>query len=275
MADIQDVCNATARSLVNNLAISSGPQVEVYQERLQATEDPTNIYPWKVWLTKDSNVTGNNPAVRFTQPSSNAAELLAVYDKFELRADDATNIPRYAYGNERVGGAGQTASGLSMLMESANKGIKDAIRHIDRGVIRRVIEALWLHNMQYSDDRSIKGDVAVVPRGSSAMLIREQTHQMRTQFLQMTANDYDMGILGREGRRDLLEAVAEKLDLPGLIPSESKMQENARAQGEQSQVLQELDTLIKRAEAETRRRRPSRARLRRRRRRQTPGKPSQ
>ncbi len=249
MADIQDVCNATARSLVNNLAISSGPQVEVYQERLQATEDPTNIYPWKVWLTKDSNVTGNNPAVRFTQPSSNAAELLAVYDKFELRADDATNIPRYAYGNERVGGAGQTASGLSMLMESANKGIKDAIRHIDRGVIRRVIEALWLHNMQYSDDRSIKGDVAVVPRGSSAMLIREQTHQMRTQFLQMTANDYDMGILGREGRRDLLEAVAEKLDLPGLIPSESKMQENARAQGEQSQVLQELDTLIKRAEA--------------------------
>lgn len=275
MADIQDVCNATARSLVNNLAISSGPQVEVYQERLQATEDPTNIYPWKVWLTKDSNVTGNNPAVRFTQPSSNAAELLAVYDKFELRADDATNIPRYAYGNERVGGAGQTASGLSMLMESANKGIKDAIRHIDRGVIRRVIEALWLHNMQYSDDRSIKGDVAVVPRGSSAMLIREQTHQMRTQFLQMTANDYDMGILGREGRRDLLEAVAEKLDLPGLIPSESKMQENARAQGEQSQVLQELDTLIKRRKPETRRRRPSRARLRRRRRRQTPGKPSQ
>ena len=38
MADIQDVCNATARSLVNNLAISSGPQVEVYQERLQARQ---------------------------------------------------------------------------------------------------------------------------------------------------------------------------------------------------------------------------------------------
>lgn len=248
MADIQDVCNATARSLVNNLAISSGPQVEVYEERLDASEDPTNIYPWKVWRTKDSSLTGNNPAVRFYQPTSNAAELLAVYEKFEIRADDATNIPRYSYGNERVGGAGSTASGLSMLMESANKGIKDAIRHIDRGVIRRVIEGLWLHNMQYSEDNSIKGDVAVVARGSSAMLIREQTHQMRAQFLQMTANDYDMGILGREGRRDLLEVVAEKLDMPGLIPSEDKMQENARAQNETAQVMQELDAAIKQAE---------------------------
>jgi len=248
MADIQDVCNATARSLVNNLAISSGPQVEVYHERLDPTENADDIYPWKIWRTKDSTITGNNPAVRFYQPSSNAAELLGVYEKFELRADDATNIPRYSYGNENVGGAGQTASGLSMLMESANKGIKDAIRHIDRGVIRRVIEALWLHNMQYSDDNSIKGDVAVVPRGSSAMLIREQTHQMRAQFLQMTANEIDMGIIGREGRRDLLEAVAEKLDMPGLIPSEDKMLENAKNQGESQQVMQQLEQAIKQAE---------------------------
>lgn len=250
MADIQDVCNATARSLVNNLAISSGPQVEVYEERLDGTEDPTNIYPWKVWRTKDSNVTGNNPAVRFYQPNSNAAELLTVYEKFELRADDATNIPRYAYGNERVGGAGRTATGLSMLMESANKGIKDAIRHIDRGVIRRVIEALWLHNMQYSDDQSIKGDVAVVPRGSSAMLIREQTHQLRAEFLAMTANEIDMGIIGQEGRRDLLAAVAEKLDMPGLIPSEDKMRENLAAQQEQGQMMQQLEQMIKQAEAQ-------------------------
>lgn len=248
MADIQDVCNATARSLVNNLAISSGPQVEVYEDRLDPSEDPTDMYPWKVWRTKDSNVTGNNPAVRFYQPSSNAAELMGVYDKFEMRADDATNIPRYAYGNERVGGAGNTASGLSMLMESANKGIKDAIRHIDRGVIRRVVEALWLHNMQYSDDNSIKGDVNVIPRGSSAMLIREQTHQMRSQFLQMTANPIDMGIIGQEGRRKLLESIADKLDLPGSIPTEDEMEQNTAAQNEAGQMMQQLDQAIKQAE---------------------------
>jgi len=248
MADIQDVCNATARSLINNLAISSGPQVEVYEDRLDPAEDPTDMYPWKVWRTKDSAVTGNNPAVRFYQPSSNAAELMGVYDKFEIRADDATNIPRYSYGNENVGGAGQTASGLSMLMESANKGIKDAIRHIDRGVVRRVVEALWLHNMQYSDDNSIKGDAAVIPRGSSAMLIREQTHNMRSQFLQMTNNPTDLAIIGQEGRRKLLESIAEKLDLPGSIPTEDEMEQNTAAQNEAGQMMQQLEQAIKKAE---------------------------
>ncbi len=252
MADIQDVCNATARSLVNNLAISSGPQVEVFEDRLQPTEDPTDIYPWKIWRTKDSNLTGNNPAIRFYQPNSNAAELLSVYDQFERRADDATNIPRYTYGNERVGGAGSTATGLSMLMESANKGVKDAIRHIDRGVIRRVIEALWLHNMQYHEDQSIKGDVNVVARGSSAMLIREQTHALREQFLQLTNNETDMTIVGMEGRRKLLDSVAGKLDMPGLIPSTEEMERNMaeRAQQQQQQLEQEQQREQAKAEAE-------------------------
>ncbi|UTA78971.1 hypothetical protein J4377_13515 [Halomonas sp. XH26] len=250
MGDIQDVCNATARSLVNNLAISSGPQVEVYEDRLQPQEDPTSIYPWKIWRTKDSQVTGNNAAVRFYQPSSNAGELLTVYEQFERRADDATNIPRYTYGNENVGGAGQTASGLSMLMESANKGIKDAIRHIDRGVMRRVIEALWLYNMQYSDDPSIKGDCNVVARGSSAMLIREQTHMLRQQFLQMTANEIDMGIVGMEGRRKLLESTAEKLDMPGLIPTQEQMEHNLDEQQQAQQAQLEAQQQIEQAKAQ-------------------------
>lgn len=241
MADIQDVCNATARSLVNNLAISSGPQVEVYEDRLQPQEDPTDIYPWKIWRTKDSLTGANNRAVNFFQPQSNANELLGVYESFEIKADDATNIPRYSYGNENVGGAGQTASGLSMLMESANKGIKDAVRHIDRGVIRRVIEGHWLHNMQYSNDDAIKGDATVVPRGSSAMLIREQTYQLRNQFLAQTANEYDMAIIGQEGRRKLLDKISEKLDMPGLIPSTEDLENQQASQQELQQLMQQLD----------------------------------
>lgn len=241
MMDIQDICNATARSLVNNLAISSGPQVEVYEDRLQPQEDPTDIYPWKIWRTKDSAMGANNRAVNFFQPQSNAQELMAVYESFEIKADDATNIPRYTYGNEKVGGAGDTASGLSMLMESANKGIKDAVRHIDRGVIRRVIEGHWLHNMQYSNDDSIKGDASVVPRGSSAMLIREQTHALRGQFLASTANEYDMAIIGQEGRRKLLEKISDKLDMPGLIPSKEDLENQQASSQELNKIMRQLE----------------------------------
>ncbi|MNZ81341.1 hypothetical protein D3C78_1000040 [compost metagenome] len=178
---------------------------------------------------------------------------MQVYSQWEQRADDATNIPRYAYGNEQVGGAGNTARGLSMLFESANKGIKDAIRHIDRGVTRRVISALWLHNMRYSDDPSIKGDCRVVAQGATAQLLRDQTQQARQQFLQGTANDLDMQILGIEGRARLLRSVGEQLDMPDLIPDETtikaRVEQQSQQQAQQAEQQAQLEAGKAQAEA--------------------------
>lgn len=178
---------------------------------------------------------------------------MGVYSAWEQRADDATNIPRYAYGNEKVGGAGNTASGLSMLMESANKGIKDAIRHIDRGVTSRVIAALWLFNMRYSEDMSIKGDCKVVPRGASAMLLREQTQHARQEFLQGTNNETDMGIIGIEGRARLLRSIADQLDMPGLVPEDDEIKQRQEEQGQQQaeQAEQMMQIEAGKAEADT------------------------
>lgn len=258
MADIQDMCNATARALQNNLAFASGPMVEINYDRL-APEEDADIYPWKSFQTKSSQTSGNNPAIRFYQPNSLAAELLQVYNQFEQKADDATNIPRYAYGNEKVGGAGQTMGGLSMLMDAASKGIKAAIKHIDRGVIRRVIEATWMHNMLYNPDNSLKGDCKVVARGSNAILMRERTNLLRQQFLASTANPIDMEILGVEGRAKLLKVSADELDVPGLMPDvediEKRRAANAQAQAQLSDRMQkleiegqELENAIKRAD---------------------------
>ncbi|WP_197079266.1 MULTISPECIES: hypothetical protein [Pseudomonas] len=258
MDDVQDMCGATARAQANNMAFASGPQVEVDEDRLQPGENPNEMFPMKRWRVKSGQTQGlaggaTAPVLRFYQPQSLAGELMAVYDSWEKRADDATNIPRYIYGAEKVGGAGNTASGLSMLMESANKGIKDAIRHIDRGVVRRVIEALWLFNMRYSDDNAIKGDCKVVARGANAMLQREQTLQARTQFLGFTNNPVDMQILGLEGRAAILRKVAESLDMPGLIPTKDEMK--AREDQQQQQVAQQQQEQAKLAgqqmEAET------------------------
>jgi len=101
MRDIQRICNATARALSNNMGIAAGPQVEVYIDRLAADEELESIYPFKMWQVTTDPTGAGGRAVQFWQPSSNASELLAVYKEFELRADDATSIPRYAYGNDR------------------------------------------------------------------------------------------------------------------------------------------------------------------------------
>nr|WP_298165331.1 hypothetical protein [uncultured Pseudomonas sp.] len=249
MSDVQDMCCATARAQANNMAFSSGPQVEVDESRLMPGENPNEMFPLKRWRTK-SNIgqASPSPAIRFFQPASMAGELMTVYSEWERRADDATNIPRYIYGSEKIGGAGNTASGLSMLMESANKGIKDAIRHIDRGLVRRAIHALWLFNMRYSQNQTIKGDCRVVARGASAMLQREQTQALRQQFLQVTANPVDMQILGVEGRAKLLRAVAELLDMPGLIPSDEEI--TARTNQQNQQQAQQIEQVAKLEQAQ-------------------------
>jgi len=247
MSDVQDMCCAVARAQANNMAFASGPQIEISMDRLMPEENPNEIFPMKRWRTKsDRTGTGSQqPAIRFYQPDSRAGELMQVYAQWEQRADDATNIPRYSYGNEKVGGAGNTASGLSMLLESANKGIKDAIRHIDRGVTSRVIAALWLFNMRYSPDMSIKGDCRVVPRGASAMLLREQTQQARQQFLAATGNEADMQIIGVEGRARLLRSIADQLDMPGLVPEDDeikgRVEQQNKQQGEQQAQQMQLE----------------------------------
>lgn len=252
MSDVQDMCCAVARAQANNMAFASGPQIEIAMDRLMPEENPNEIFPMKRWRTKsDRTGTGSQqPAIRFYQPDSRAGELMQVYSQWEQRADDATNIPRYSYGNEKVGGAGNTASGLSMLLESANKGIKDAIRHIDRGVTSRVIAALWLFNMRYSEDMSIKGDCRVVPRGASAMLLREQTQQARQQFLAAIGNETDMQIIGVEGRARLLRSIADQLDMPGLVPEDDEIKSRIEQQGQQQAQQQEQQMQLEAGKAQ-------------------------
>ena len=49
---------------------------------------------------------------------------MGIYEKFATLADEYTGIPRYMTGDASVGGAGRTASGMSMLMSNAGKSIK-------------------------------------------------------------------------------------------------------------------------------------------------------
>lgn len=221
MRDHQRMCNATARALANNLGIASGPIVEVEVDRLADGESVEQIFPWKIYQTKSDKTGRGREAIRFYQPKSNAQELLRVYEEFERRADDATSIPRYAHGNEKVGGAGSTAAGLSMLMNNASKGIKMSISSIDSGVVKPVIEHTFTYNMLYDKDMSIKGDVNIVARGATALLTKEQTQMRRAEFLNMTNNEIDMSIMGVEGRLEVLRSAAELLDIEAgtVIPT--------------------------------------------------------
>lgn len=223
--DIQSVCNAAARALVNNMAISSGPQVEVNLERIPPGEDITQLHPWKIWQTMNDPLGSSAPAVRFAQPDSRANELMGVYDRFSRMADDHSGIPAYVYGDLNVQGAGRTASGLSMLMGSAGKGIRQVVMHIDKDVIHPIVQRQFVYNMRYDPDQSIKGDVQVVAKGAINLAVKETVNVRRVEFLNATANPIDIEIIGTEGRAAILREVAKglQMDVDEVVPSREKL----------------------------------------------------
>lgn len=226
--DVQQMVNASARALANNMAVASGPQVEVDVDRLPAGEEITNIIPFKVWQSKSAltSAAGGSPAVRFFQPDMNAQPLLAVYQYFSKMADDYLAIASFAYGSSaNLGGAGRTSSGLQLLQSNTARGIKQVVSNIDIDVVEPIITRLYEHNLQYEDNNAIKGDLKVRARGSRALIAREQLDSQRLQLLQMSANPMDAQIFGMNGRAELWKDILRGYDIPpdSIIPDPDRL----------------------------------------------------
>ena len=239
--DIQNMCNAAARALVNNMGLASGPMVEVNIDRMPADEEITTLTPWRIFQVTNDPMGSGQPAIRFNQPQSNAQELMMVYTHFTKLADDQSGIPAYVYGDMNVAGAGRTASGLSMLMGSAGKGIRQVIMHIDMDVIGPVVEAQYDWNMRYVDDGSVKGDSQTCPKGAIQLATKEQENVRRMEFLQATSNPMDSQIVGIPGRAAILREVAKGLNMPtdDIIPSKEKLEQMQAQQEAQQQAQQQ------------------------------------
>jgi len=235
--DLQAVCNAAARSLVNNMAVSSGPQVEINLDRIPANEDITQMHPWKIWQVTNDPAGSSAAAVRFNQPNSNANELMGVYEKFSRLADEHSGIPAYVYGDLDVQGAGRTSSGLSMLMGAAGKSIRQVVMHIDADIVKPVVYRQFIYNMRYDEDASIKGDAQIVAKGAINLATKEVLNTRRMEFLQITANPMDAEIMGIEGRTAVLRAAAKGLELPGdeVVPTHAKTRFTDSAKANQPQ----------------------------------------
>jgi hypothetical protein len=239
MRDVEDMCNAAARALSNNMGIASGPQVWVNNDRLPPGENITTLYPWKIWQTTSDPMGVAQPPVGFFQPGSNAQELMAVFDKFSILADEYTGIPRYMAGiGGGTGEAGRTASGMSMMIGNANKTIKSVISNIDKTVIAPLVTNAYNYVMRYVGDKDCKGDLQVVARGALSLVTKDAAQVRRNEFLQTTANPIDMQIIGLDGRATMLREQAKALDMnvDKIVPSATTLAMKAKVMAMQAQM---------------------------------------
>ncbi len=207
MKDSQYTLNAAVRSMLDNLAISSGPMYEINMDLIAPGEDPKDLHPWRGFKREGGDP--SYPLIRWYQPNNNTANLEKVIDLFRRFMDEETNMPSYTHG-QQMPGLNKTASGMSMLMSAANVAVKGIIKNIDDYLIEPIIQSLYDWNMQWNDDESIKGDMQIIARGSTTLVAKEIQSQRLLQFAQMTANPVDAQLTDRQY---LLRTIAEAMDI--------------------------------------------------------------
>lgn len=232
MRDSQITLNTATRVLLDNMALSSGPQIEVNLDMLAPGQNPRDIMPWGIWYREGGDPLA--PMLRVHRLENISAPLVNVIDLMRRFADEETSIPAYSHGMT-MPGLNKTASGMSMLMSASNVNLKGVIKNIDDYCIRPLMTGLYDWNMQYNPKREIKGDLSVEAKGSQALMAKEVQSQRILDLLQRTLNPVDMQIMGPERRAELLREGADAMDIhPDKVApdvDELEAEQNAAAAG--------------------------------------------
>lgn len=193
MRQPQRVMNSSWRMILDNGGLSTGPQIVVDREAIEPADGKWSIGPRKVWWKKKQIAQDIDHVFKVYQINNNQGELLNIFQQARQLADEETNLPLIAQG-EQTSNITQTAQGMSMLMNSANIVLRRAIKNFDDDVTTPHIRAYYNWNMQFSDKPEIKGDFTVDARGSGALLAREQQQQALMTLAQIAGGNQEFAI---------------------------------------------------------------------------------
>lgn len=249
MRDDQVMLNAATRMILDNAAISSGPQIEVAVGLLSGIEKVDEIIPWRVWPR--NNTSPNSPALRVHEMPSRLNELMAIARMFDTNADEVTAIPRYMQGENVTSGAAGTAAGMSMLMAASNIVLKDMLVAVEGGMIEPFLRGMFKWNMKFSNDESIKGDFCVRVTASSSLVAKEIRARQVMEFQASTERNPQIAQSIKWHR--VAQMIAEAVDLPDVVKDEAeiKAEQESDAEKAAAQLQQQLMTAqVARAVAE-------------------------
>lgn len=241
MRSVQRIANGCATSLAFNMGMASGPQVAVTDYERLRDKDLTQK-PWKVWVFDRARNGTTDVPIKFFQPNSNSTELMQLYDRMSREADSLTGIPAYAYGSDQAAGAGRTASGLSMLMDFSQRGMKHFAFSFDIDVNRPAISYLVALEMLNNNDEGIKGDVEVEAGGLLAIMTRDKSMAQLQEVLALCQNPLVANVIGEEGIAELLRKMVcliPHINPDRVVPTREEREfRKLKAQLEQLRMMQ-------------------------------------
>lgn len=240
------ICEAS-RMMLDNASVVCGPILEINMDLLMPGQN-LDIHAFKTFLREGVGQEAGMRAVNAVQVDSHIDDLTKVINLFMSFADTETALPPPALGDASQGGseAYRTQGGASMLLGAAALPIRDTVRNFDK-FTTSFISSLYYWNMQFNDNDAIKGDFAVIARGSTSLIAKEVRSTHLDQFM-VTLSEDEKIYLSTE--RVLKERMAVR-DLPLSLLEDpdvvkSKLDERAKnAQAQAAMMSQQLSAEIK------------------------------
>jgi hypothetical protein len=180
----QDMLNASARALMDNAGLSSGPMLIITRGEIEPADGKWEVTPRKVWW-RTAEQSGQREAFQAIDIPMMQVEMTNIIQLAYKMMEDATGISYLLQGQQ--GSAPDTVGGMELLHRNASAILRRLARVFDERVtephIRRYYEWLLLHG---PDD--CKGDMKIEAIGSTALVEREIQSMQSMQLLNFSVN---------------------------------------------------------------------------------------
>ena len=227
MRGSQIAYNTCMRAAINGMVLANGVHKTVDADAVDKNYEAEvlKIYTNQVNVIRSSQTPNSNrEPVQYWQMEDHSAGALNLALALRDKADDDCAIPRFAQANSKLGGAGDTASGLAMLTDMMLKSISRALGNIDRDMLLPSLSMQVRENNRNHPDPGIKGDVNIVPCGVVLQALQAQMAKRLTEFLSAVNNPTDLQIFNPKRRLKMWRGILPKLDLDAdeILPDEGE-----------------------------------------------------
>ena len=175
ISDPQRSLNSGWRQMMDNAALSTGPQILVSKDLIEPEDGSYEMTPRKIWIIKSALPQDRKAFDTFDIPM-HQQELANVIEMSKQFIDDMASMPAIAQG-EQGSGVTKTAQGMALLMNSTNVVFRRIVKNFDDDMTTPNIRRFYDWNMQFNPKEEIKGDYDIDARGSSVLLVREMQAQ--------------------------------------------------------------------------------------------------
>lgn len=165
MEDAQRVVNESWHMILDNSAISSGPQVAMQKSLIEPANGKWELGPRQIWYLTDSQATVDQ-AIQFFNVPNVTAQIVPIMQMAQGFAEEESGIPLITAGLTSPE-TSDTATGEMMIRQASTTLLDFMSEEWDDNITAPIIENMYAWNMQNSTRDEIKGSYVIDVRTST------------------------------------------------------------------------------------------------------------